>query len=130
MTISNPESFREEARFQRVCANCGSAGAFHAHHVLPKQALGKLGLVHRLYDPRNALRLCEGLDTNRCHMELEKRNIVVGTDILLDENICFLWEVLKQAGQNFLERYHTGVDRRFTRHTEGGCPICQLPHRQ
>lgn len=123
--ISNPASFREEAQFQRVCARCGGGGDYQAHHVVPKQDLKRRGLVHKLYDPRNALRLCEGLDGNRCHMRFEKRMLVIETKLLLPANICFIWETLDVAGQNFLERTYTGVDRRFTRHEEGGCPICQ-----
>lgn len=125
-TISNPLSFREEARFQRVCAVCGSAGAFHAHHIVSKQRLRKEGLVHRLYDPRNALRLCEGLDTNHCHMEHEKGNLVIPTEKLPAEVMCFIWETLGVAGQNLLERDYTGIDRRYTRHTDGTCLICQV----
>lgn len=123
---SNPASFYQAGQFQRVCAVCGAGGGFHVHHVVPKQELKRRGLVHRLYDPTNALRLCEGLDTKRCHMQFEKRQLVIPTADLLDESICFIWEALGVAGQNFLERFHTGVDRRYTRHGEGACELCQL----
>lgn len=125
MTASNPSSFWAEARSQRVCAVCGSAGDFHAHHVVPKERLKKKGLLHRLYDPRNALRLCAGLDSDQCHMEFENVKVVIETEMLTDENICFIYETLGVAGQNLLEREYTGVDRRYTKHVEGRCPICQ-----
>jgi hypothetical protein len=124
VNISNPHSFYQEARFQKVCQLCGSAGAFHAHHVVSKQRLKKDGLLHRVYDPRNALRLCEGLDTKHCHMEHERCNLVIPTEKLLDQNVCFIWEVLGVAGQNLLERDYTGIDRRYTLHVEGRC-VCQ-----
>jgi hypothetical protein len=121
-SISNPASFRAEAQFQRVCAVCGNPGEFDAHHVVAKQTLKKRGLVHRLYDPRNALRLCD-----RCHAEETACTLKVDTSELTDDNICFVWEVLKEAGQNYLERHYTGVERRYTLHAEGRCPRCQLP---
>src|SRR2546430_5742237 len=108
--ISNPASFREEARFQRVCAMCGSSGAYHAHHVVPKQWLSRNGQVHRLYDPRNALRLCDGLDGPRCHMNFESRKLVIETARLPPNAMCFIYETMGVAGQNFLERMYTGVE--------------------
>lgn len=125
MTISNPASFHAEAQFQRVCAVCGDAGSFHAHHVVPKQRLRKLGLAHRLYDPRNALRLCAGLDTRQCHMEHENGKLVIETRELTDDNICFIFEILGAAGADLLERDYTGIDRRYTLHEEGICALCQ-----
>lgn len=126
MTISNPASFRDEARFQRVCAVCGSPGDYEAHHVVSKQELGKRGLVHLLYDPRNALRLCKG--GKRCHMNREHggvNKVTIKTEELTDDNICFIWQTLGVAGQNYLERHYTGVDRRYTLHEAERCPKCQ-----
>lgn len=122
--ISNPASFHAEAMFQRVCAVCGSGGAFDAHHVVSKHALKKRGYASRLWDPRNALRLCV---RNRCHERYTNSRYKIETMDLTDANICFIWEVLDVAGQNFLDRYCTGLDRRYTEHIEGGCPICQRP---
>lgn len=126
LVISNPQTFREEGMFQRVCVACGKGGDFHVHHVVPKQQLKRLGLVHRLYDPRNAIRLCEGLDGPRCHMQFEQYKLVIPTEALLSANICFIWETLGVAGHNFLQRKHTGVDRRFTLHEEERCLLCQV----
>jgi 5-methylcytosine-specific restriction endonuclease McrA len=119
-SISNPKSFREEAQFQRVCGVCGATGAFEAHHVVAKQKLKKLGFVHRLYDPRNALRLCP-----ECHGRVTQHQLTIAVDCLMPDNICFIWEVLKQAGQNYLERHYRSVDRRYTLHVEGRCVRCQ-----
>lgn len=121
MTISNPQSFREEAQFQRICAECGEAGPFDAHHVVARARLKRMGLVHLLYDPRNALRLCD-----RCHEKYTNRVLIIATAKLTDANICFLWDTLGVAGQNYLDRHYTGVDRRYTLHTERGCKTCQL----
>lgn len=120
MTISNPQSFREEAQFQRLCAACDSAGDFDAHHVVARSRLKRMGLTHKLYDPRNALRLCD-----RCHERYTNRVLVIETRQLTDDNICFLWETLNVAGQNYLERHYTGVERRYTVHEEGHCSRCQ-----
>lgn len=120
-TISDPRSFYEEGRYQRMCAGCGATGAFEVHHVVSKQRLKRLGRLDVLYDPRNALRLCEGLGTNQCHHKL-----TIPTSALLPDNICFMWEVLDVAGHNYLERHYSGVDRRFTLHEEGRCPLCQV----
>lgn len=121
--ISNPASFHAEAQFQRTCAYCRESRPFHAHHVVPKQDLRRRGLP--LHDTRGALRLCEGLYTDKCHMRIEKGIYVLETAKLLQVNICYLWETLEMAGQNLLERKYTGVDRRFTLHPEGACPECQ-----
>lgn len=126
LAISNPASFYDEARCQVVCAVCGDPGEFEAHHVISKQRLKRIGLIHRLYDPRNALRLCKR--DNRCHMNREHggvNRVTVPTEKLTDENICFIWETLNVAGQNLLEREYSGIDRRYSRHTEGNCPRCQ-----
>lgn len=128
-TISNPLSFRDAGRFQRVCAVCGSTGEYEVHHVVSKQRLKKEGLLHRVYDPRNALRLCKY--DRRCHMNSEHggvNKVTIRTSQLTPDNICFLWETLGMAGQNYLERHYTGVDRRFTLHVEGRCPLCQASH--
>jgi hypothetical protein len=125
--VSNPQSFLAEAQFQRVCAVCGDGGPFHSHHVVSKQALKARGLVDALYDPRNALRLCAGLDGNQCHMRFENRQLQIPTLSLTFDNICFMWDVLGVAGVNYLDRYYTGADRRFTIHEDKGCLLCQRP---
>lgn len=101
MPVQNTAAFHDEARWQRACANCGATGAFHAHHVVDKQTLKKYisGCSKndkRLYDTRNALRLCDGLDTRRCHMNMEWGNgrVRVSTSKLTDDNIAYAWEIL------------------------------------
>lgn len=122
--ISNPTSFREEAQYQRVCAVCGDAGPYDAHHVVARARLKRMGLGLYLYDSRNCLRLCD-----RDHERYTNRVLVIPTAKLTPENICFMWDVLDAAGHNYLDRHYTGVDRRFTLHEEGGCPACQSqPH--
>lgn len=120
-TISNPRSFYEEGRHQRECAVCESTGPFEVHHVISKQRLKRMHREDVLYDPRNALRLCEGLDTNQCHHKLK-----IKTEDLTPDNICFIWEILKLAGYNYLERHYSGAESRFTMHEHGRCPLCQL----
>jgi 5-methylcytosine-specific restriction endonuclease McrA len=124
MAASSPSSFYAEAQFQRTCAVCGAAGAFDAHHVVSKQRIKRLSppttLQQLLYDPRNALRLCE-----RCHSRYTNRVMKINTKLLKDQNICFIWEVLGPAGRNLLERDYTGTERRYTLHEENGCPLCQ-----
>ena len=119
-SISNPQSFHAEARFQRVCAACGSWGEFEAHHVISKQRLKQMGLIACLYDTRNALRLCR-----KCHTRFEQKMLVVTTSMLTRQNLCFMWEMLKEAARNYLERHYTGVNRYFTLHEEERCPLCQ-----
>lgn len=103
--ISNPSSFWYEAQSQRVCASCGNVGPFHAHHVVDKQALKREGLKrNQLYDTRNALRLCEGIMTKRCHFQFENRRITLATGKLLDANIEYAWEVLGPYSVDYLRR--------------------------
>lgn len=118
--MATSSSFHAEARFQRVCAVCGSAGAFDAHHAVSKQRLKKLGLRHLIYDPRNALRLCD-----RCHERYTNRVMKIQTSLLTEQNICFIWQVLKVAGHNLLDRDYTGIEHRYTQHEENVCPLCQ-----
>lgn len=94
-SICNPSAFRLEARSQLVCAHCRRGGGYHAHHVVDKQTLRRYGLRgNALYDTRNALRLCEGLRTRRCHMQFENRRVAIPTSKLLDDNIAYAAEVL------------------------------------
>lgn len=108
MSIQNASSFHAEARYQRVCANCGSAGSFHAHHVVDKQTLrAKFGCGKRdprLYDTRNALRLCDDVDGLRCHMNMEWGNgrLRVKTCKLTADNIAYAFEVLGTYAYDYL----------------------------
>lgn len=102
--IANPASFRQEARWQRVCARCGAGGGFHAHHVVDKAKLKARCKLsgNDLYDTRNALRLCEGLGTKRCHLQFENRRVVVTTAMLKDENIEYAFEKLGAYAADYL----------------------------
>ena len=104
--ICNPGAFRDEARWQRVCANrdCGSSGHFHAHHVVDKAILRNRCHLdgNELYDTRNALRLCEGLDGNRCHMQFENRRVAIRTRWLTDANIEYAFEKLGLYAADYL----------------------------
>lgn len=102
--IANPASFREEARWQGLCAKCGQGGPWHAHHVVDKRILQDRCKLrgNALYDTRNAMRLCEGLDGNRCHFNFENRVIKIATKILTDQNIEYAFEVLGPYAADYL----------------------------
>lgn len=124
MAVSNPASFRAEARWQRVCAVCGrGAGPWHAHHVVAKHILRRLYLP--LNDTRNALRLCE-----RCHMNFEWGGVgkpKISARDLTDDNICYVWEVLGVTVVQIEDKYEPfDLDPRWLRHRLGECSICQL----
>jgi len=119
--VANPSSFKLEARFQRVCANCGGVGPFHAHHVVDKQTLRRQGLEkNQLYDTRNALRLCEGLTTKRCHFQHENLKLrdpwgkvttgKLRTTKLLDDNIEYAFEVLGAYAVDFLRQEYDDIE--------------------
>jgi hypothetical protein len=119
MPIANPSSFHLEARFQVVCALCGSTGRFQAHHVVDKATLGThCGLDgDDLYDTRNALRLCEGLETKRCHMQFENRRVTITTAMLTDDNIEYAFEKLGAYAADYLRREYddSAADPRIER---------------
>ena len=125
MAVSNPGSFRAEARWQRVCQVCGAGGHFNAHHTIPKHILRRLGLP--LYDTRGALRLCD-----HCHMQFEwggpgKQEIPVRC--LPDQAICYVWEVLGPTAVMLERKYSPfDFDPRWLKHHLGECPLCQLNH--
>lgn len=111
--VANPASFREEARWQTVCAYCGKTGPFQAHHVVDKAKLrDHCGLSgNALYDTRNALRLCEGLDTARCHFQFENRRIAITTKMLTDDNIAYAFEKLGPYAADYLRAEYDDTDR-------------------
>lgn len=111
--ICDPSSFHAEARYQRVCAACGQARPFHAHHVVYEQELRRtLGLPKRhpgLYDTRGALRLCCVMDAN-CHLRHHHGIRVVRTEKLTDDNIAYAFEVLGLYGADYLRaKYDDGL---------------------
>jgi hypothetical protein len=123
MAVSNPASFRAEARWQRVCAVCGAGGRYEGHHVVPKQLLRRLKLP--LHDPRNALRLCPP-----CHDKFEPGGVYklrIDAKCLTDANMCYLWETLGTTVVQ-LERKYSSIetDPRWVKHRMGECEACQL----
>lgn len=112
--VANPASFRAEARYQRVCAYCGKARPFHAHHVVDKAALEKRGIRgNARFDTRNALRLCEDLSAGiagRCHLQFENRRIEITASMLKDCNIDYAFEVLGAYAYDYLRQEYVGVD--------------------
>lgn len=130
MPVSGPASFRAEARWQRACAVCGAVGGgFHAHHVVPKHLLRRLGLP--LYDTRNALRLCDGGGLRLCcHMQFEWGGVSkteIPVRCLTDQNICYVWEVLGVTVVQIERKYSPfDQDPRWLQHHMGECPLCQL----
>jgi hypothetical protein len=130
-SLSNPASFYQAARWQRVCAVCGRASGrpdargrtWHAHHVVPKPILRRLHLPE--YDTRGALRLCTD-----CHMAFEwagPGKVHVMPKHMTDENICYVWEVLGVAVVQIERKYGVfDADPRWHRHRMGECELCQL----
>jgi hypothetical protein len=98
--ISNPASFREEARHQGCCAVCGSGGGFHAHHVISRNWLRRNHFPE--YDTRGALRLCV-----RCHFQFEHAGpgkVQVEVRHLTLQNLCYVREIMGEATIDFLRR--------------------------
>lgn len=129
--ISDPNSFWQEARWQRVCAVCDRANGrpdargrtWHAHHVIPRDILRRLGLPQ--YDTRGALRVCTD-----CHMSFEwagPGKVPLTPRHMTDQNICYIWEVLGVAVV-MLERKYGEFDHepRWVKHRMGECELCQL----
>lgn len=113
--ICNSQSFHAEAMYQRVCQNpsCNRAGPFHAHHAVDKQTLKGWGVPRVEWDDtRNAMRLCEGLDTNRCHFQFENRRIEIPLTALSDDNIEYAFEKGGARAYDHLKREYSGDDPR------------------
>lgn len=123
--LSNPASFHAEARYQRVCAVCGSAGPFHAHHVVARPLLRRLRLPQ--YDPRNALRLCHP----GCHFAFEwagPGKIAVPVTCWTDQNVCYVFEALGVTAVQLEKKYGPlDVDERWVKHLNGECELCRSP---
>lgn len=113
MTVANPSSFWNEARWQALCAVCEKPGAFHSHHVVDKATLKhRCGLSgDALYDTRNALRLCQemGSAERRCHFQHENSRRLVKTTELTDDNIEYAFEVLNDYAYDYLVREYDNL---------------------
>jgi len=104
--INNPASFRNEARWQRVCAVCKKAGPWQAHHVLIEQELERRGV--KPWDTRNALRICtEGQDN--CHSRHHWKVRAIRTVELLDCNVLYAFEILGPYAADWLRRYYDDI---------------------
>ena len=112
--MDNAASFHAEARYQRRCAACGAQDRpFHAHHVVDRQELGRRGAP--IFDPRNALRLCDDLERGRrCHLNFEYAGLEVALSALTDENIAFAVEVLGDYAVDYLRGQYAGDDDRLS----------------
>lgn len=111
--ISNPESFWNEARFQRVCQrpDCHQAGAFHAHHVVAKGILRDRHHIpqSRLYDTRLAMRLCP----ISCHFQFENRMIEIPLTALQPMHFEVAFEFMGMAAFDYLRGRYSGDDPRL-----------------
>lgn len=101
--INNSASFRNEARWQAVCAVCGKPGAWQAHHVLYEQELDRRGV--KPWDTRNALRICTEGRTN-CHSRHHWKVRAIKTVELLDCNVLYVFEILGPYAADWLRRYY------------------------
>lgn len=105
MPISDPAAFWEEARYQRVCAQCGDTGQFEAHHTVEKQWLKRHKLL--LWDTRGALRLCllchHGQTSKLKKIELKKLTL---------DNLEYAFEVMGASAAAYLRRHYEGDDVR------------------
>lgn len=112
----NPQSFWNEARFQSTCGLCGKARRFHAHHVVDRQTLRRVAGLSGddLYDPRNAMRLCQeiGNPKIRCHFQHE--NAVEGQKVptrkLSDTHVEYAFEKLGDWALDYLRRDYDDSD--------------------
>lgn len=105
---SPAHDFHEAAALQGLCQNsaCGrSTYVWDAHHVVEKKYLKKHGLP--LFDPRNALRLCES-----CHSRHTTASQRIPMESLRDENIDYAFEILGAYAYDYLHRYYDGTDGR------------------
>lgn len=112
--IDAARRFRGEAQRQRVCARCGMGGSFDAHHVVEKSWLKARGLP--LFDPDNALRLCDEHNKNDCHGKHTrgvKRKDRLHVRCLRDENLAFAFRLMGPAAGSYLRRRYRGTDPRL-----------------
>jgi hypothetical protein len=104
--------FKVEAAKQLKCAVTGDMGDdWHAHHVVEKAELKRLGVPKvRRYDRRNALRLKVSV-----HLGLDS----VPMSALTDDNLLYAFEVLGDRAISYLESHYEGTDPRFERLADG-----------
>lgn len=111
--IANQQNFKEAARYQRVCAVCGTGKSWDAHHVVAKSKLKRDG--HFIWDTRNALRLCDEYAPKNCHGKHTGGEKKVPLSALTDDNISYAFEVLGPHAVDYLRRGYAGEDPRLGR---------------
>lgn len=96
-------SFRDEARFQRVCAVCRNGGPYQAHHVVTEQVLRSRYAIRGrdAYNTFNVLRVCQ-----RCHGRHHSRFRKIRTTELRDENLAYAFNVMGLYAAQWLRRYY------------------------
>lgn len=104
------DSFKEEARYQAVCAVCGRAGSFDAHHVVERQWLSQHGKPE--WDARNAMRLCDRWTESRCHERHTSGSWKIALTCLSDGHYDYAYEVMGPAAYDYLGRHYAGEDPR------------------
>ena len=108
--IDQQRRFHAAARDQRVCARCGEGGSFDAHHDVEKKWLKANG--QPLYDPDNALRLCDEYTDNDCHGKHTrgvKRKHRLHLRVLRQENLEYAFRVMGPAAGSYLRRRYRGA---------------------
>lgn len=111
--VANRQAFRQEAQRQRVCAVCGEAGSFDAHHVIEKKYLKANNLP--LYNTENSLRLCDEQTDNDCHGGHTSGMRRIPLRCLTDRNIQYAFYLLGPAAYYYLKARYTGEDERVER---------------
>jgi ribosomal protein L37AE/L43A len=107
-TADLPRRFFHEKTIPGRCASCGRRGR-HAHHVVYKQDLRRLGKP--LWDVDNALALCP-----KCHELHHKRIKVISVECLTDKNIEYAFRELGAYAYDYLKRKYGTEDRRMHEH--------------
>jgi hypothetical protein len=114
------KAFKAECSYQRFCQHpdCKNPGTWkwQAHHVVQVKHIKEYTEEpHILYDPRNALRLCNDLSGSNCHGNHhgggDKR---VPLSALRDENFEYAAELLGAGvAYEYLRRGYRGEDPRL-----------------
>lgn len=111
LAVSNRQSFVNEARWQRVCAVCGSTGSFQAHHVVYEQHLRSDRLPK--YTTLNALRIC-ATGAGTCHGDHHSGKRRIKVSELTEANLLYAFAIYGAYAADYLRRYyHDDADPRL-----------------
>lgn len=115
--IDAQRRFHGAAKGQRVCQRCGHGGSFDAHHVIEKAWLKANGFSKvEWYDPDNALRLCDEMNTNDCHGK-HTRGVRSKDRLHLNNlrqcNLDYAFRVMGARASSYLRRKYRGEDARL-----------------